>query len=63
MQARCENLSPNTLSIRLSEMKESGLIEQDNDGLWQLSPMGRKLQPALIQVNDWAHEWINTKNK
>jgi DNA-binding HxlR family transcriptional regulator len=61
MQARCENLSPDTLSTRLSEMKDAQLIVQGGDGLWQLSPLGKKLQPALMQVNDWAHEWVNIR--
>lgn len=63
MQARCENLSPNTLSTRLSEMKDACLIEQSSDGRWQLSVIGKKLQPALMQVNDWSHEWVNTRAK
>lgn len=57
MQAACEQMSPNTLSTRLSELKEAGIVGHDPNGNWALTPLGCQLGPALSALNNWASDW------
>lgn len=57
LQALCDQMSPNTLSTRLAELKEAGIVAHDPDGNWALTPLGRKLGPALKALDTWSSEW------
>jgi len=53
-------MSPHTLSIRLSELREAGVVAHDPDGDWTLTPLGRKLGPVLTALDQWSAEWERT---
>lgn len=57
MQALCDQMSPNTLSTRLSELEEAGIAAHDANGDWELTPLGRKLGPSLKALGAWAAAW------
>lgn len=57
MQARCNQLSPTTLSTRLGELKEAGLVAHDERGAWQLTQLGKSLKPVLTELVLWSDEW------
>ncbi len=57
LQALCDQMSPNTLSTRLAELKEAGIVAHDARGDWILTPLGRKLGPALRALDTWSAEW------
>ena len=57
MQARCNQLSPTTLSTRLSELEEAGIVTHTSDGAWTLTELGRNLKPALKALVIWSDEW------
>lgn len=57
LQALCDQMSPNTLSTRLAELREAGIVGHDADGNWALTPLGRKLGPALKALDTWSAEW------
>jgi DNA-binding HxlR family transcriptional regulator len=57
MQALCDQMSPNTLSTRLGELKEAGIVAHDAKGDWTLTPLGRQLGPALEALQTWAVAW------
>lgn len=57
MQALCDQMSPNTLSTRLGELKEAGIVAHDANGDWTLTPLGRKLGPALKALDQWSADW------
>ena len=57
MQTLCEQMSPNTLSTRLSELKEAKVVAHDAHGNWALTPLGRQLGPALKELVSWASAW------
>ena len=59
MRALCDGMSPNTLSTRLGELKEAGIVAHDEDGNWALTPLGRKLGPALRALAKWSDEWAD----
>ena len=56
-----EHLPPNLLSQRLKRLMEWGLVEreayQDRPVRYryQLTPRGRELEPALLQIMRWGH--------
>lgn len=48
-------LPPSTLNTRLRELRDSGLI--DNEDGYRLSEQGRLLLPALDPLQAWAGGW------
>lgn len=60
LQARCEQMSPNTLSTRLSELREAGIVAHDAVGNWTLTPLGRELGPALKELQRWSNTWATS---
>lgn len=57
LQARCEKMSPDTLSTRLNELKVAGIVENNGLGHWQLSSLGHAMEPALVELNSWSESW------
>lgn len=57
LQTRCEKMSPDTLSTRLNELKVAGIVENNSQGLWQLSALGYAMESALVELNGWAELW------
>ena len=47
-------ISPSVLSARLSELVESGILEQDAGRRYRLSGRGRELAPLLYELNRWS---------
>jgi DNA-binding HxlR family transcriptional regulator len=63
LQACCEQLSPNTLSTRLSELKQAGLVDNSSTGLWQITELGEKLKPSLLELSKWSKQWAQELQK
>lgn len=57
MQLLCDRMSPDTLSTRMVELKEAGIVVSGKDGALVLTSLGRKLAPALTELDAWATEW------
>lgn len=57
LQALCDQMSPHTLSTRLAELKEAGIVAHDENGDWALTPLGRRLGPALKALDLWSADW------
>lgn len=56
LQARCDGLSPSTLSTRLGELRDAGLVT-DDDGRNALTPLGTQLLQALAPLQQWSRDW------
>lgn len=56
LQERCDGMSSSVLNQRLRELREAAVIEHDSDG-YRLSAEGRRLEPSLAALNDWAERW------
>ena len=63
LQVRCEKMSPDTLSTRLNELKVAEIIENNEQGQWQLSALGHAMEPALTSLNDWSESWAKQLSK
>jgi DNA-binding HxlR family transcriptional regulator len=53
LQARCDGMSPSSLSQRLGELAEAGLVEE-RDGARALTADGRSLGHAFAPLYAWA---------
>jgi DNA-binding HxlR family transcriptional regulator len=56
LQARCDEVSPTSLSQRLRELRAAGVLD-DAGGAIGLSPEGEQLLAALEPLNEWAARW------
>jgi DNA-binding HxlR family transcriptional regulator len=56
LQARCDDISPSSLSQRLADLAEAGLVEE-RDGARALTAEGRSLGAAFLPLNAWAERW------
>ncbi len=54
---RCDGMSSSVLYQRLEELSAAGLIEQDDEGRYELTEVGTKLGKALHPLDRWAKEW------
>ena len=60
LRRRLKGVSPSVLSERLTQLERRGLIERRVLGppaastVYELSEMGRALQPAMIELTKWG---------
>jgi DNA-binding HxlR family transcriptional regulator len=57
LRARCDDMSSSVLYARLSELRTAGLVAQDNDDAYGLTPIGRQLGQAIDPLQRWAERW------
>lgn len=57
LQAACGGLSPSVLQERLSELAAARLVAHDGASGYALTPLGRRLMPALLALDGWSREW------
>ena len=50
-------MSSSVLYQRLDELTSAGIVEQDDDGRYELTAVGAKLGRALHPLDRWAKEW------
>ncbi len=60
LQRRCDAMSPSTLSQRLAELREAGLVESDPEGLHRATAQARSLGEHLEPLDRWAKRWART---
>lgn len=61
MQGRCDELSPSTLSQRLTDLRDAGLVTTDAGGRNDLTPTGRALLLAMEPLLDWSRAWADSR--
>lgn len=61
LQQRCDGVSPTVLNTRLRELRDAGLIEQDDFKAHRQTPLGQDLQEALSPLQAWSERWANSK--
>ena len=62
LQARCDGMSPSSLSQRLAELAEAGLVEE-RAGERGLTAEGRSLGAAFAPLNVWAERWAARRRR
>ncbi|UFX46601.1 helix-turn-helix transcriptional regulator [Bradyrhizobium sp. 41S5] len=56
LRAACDEASPAILQTRLTELRESGLVELTDDG-YSLTALGRELLQTFTPLNRFAERW------
>lgn len=57
LKRRTDDISSSALARRLSGLRESGIVETNDDGAYELTTLGLGLGPALGPLWFWADEW------
>ena len=57
LQARCDGMSPSVLSQRLFELQQAGIVSQDEQSRYCLTPEGAELFNSLAPLHEWARRW------
>jgi DNA-binding HxlR family transcriptional regulator len=64
LQAALGGLNPATLSLRLKELENAGLVERHAEGgqrlpvAYGLTAMGRELGAVVEHLNAWGKKWL-----
>lgn len=59
----CDGLSSSVLYDRLRELREAGLVDQDEAGEYRLTDLGASLRSALAPLDDWAGRWAEATGR
>jgi DNA-binding HxlR family transcriptional regulator len=57
LRAACDEASPTVLQVRLSELREAGLVELGPAGGYGLTPLGRELLETFLPLHHFAERW------
>jgi DNA-binding HxlR family transcriptional regulator len=57
LQQRCDTMSSSVLRQRLSELADAGIVAQDPDGGYALTPLGQEAYQALRPLVRWSARW------
>lgn len=57
LKERCDGMSSSVLYDRLRELSDAGLVNRDEGGDYELSPLGERLGFALAPLDAWARDW------
>jgi DNA-binding HxlR family transcriptional regulator len=56
LRAACDDMSPSVLNLRLTELRDAGIVELTDSG-YTLTGSGRDLLRAFKPLNEWAKRW------
>jgi DNA-binding HxlR family transcriptional regulator len=57
LRAACDEASPTILQARLSEVRETGLVELAAASGYRLTPLGRELFETFLPLHRFAERW------
>jgi DNA-binding HxlR family transcriptional regulator len=57
LQEACGDISPSVLNQRLSELRESNIVEHEKSIGYKLSAQGKSLIRCFAPLNAWAKNW------
>jgi DNA-binding HxlR family transcriptional regulator len=56
LQHACGDISPSVLNQRLADLRETALVELQDDG-YTLTPLGREFEAHFLPLTIWAENW------
>ncbi|MFT4570928.1 MAG: DNA-binding HxlR family transcriptional regulator [Hyphomicrobiaceae bacterium] len=59
IQEACGGLSPTVVNTRLRELRENGIVSNDEQG-YALTAQGRRLGKILQSLDLWSNGWAKT---
>ncbi|HEY6472148.1 MAG TPA: helix-turn-helix domain-containing protein [Acidimicrobiales bacterium] len=60
LRERCDNMSSSVLYERLNELRAAKLVDQQDDGTYALTQLGRDLGEAIAPLQRWAERWSSS---
>lgn len=63
LQDRCEEMSSSVLNKRLSELREAGVVDLQDEGGYYLTAEGRSLCAAIADLNAWSKRWASRRSR
>jgi DNA-binding HxlR family transcriptional regulator len=57
LRSRCDSMSPSVLYQRLKDLRQAGLVGQDESERYRLTPLGLALGEAIEPLNRWSATW------
>lgn len=57
LRTSCDEASPTVMQVRLSELREAGLIELVQGDGYGLTELGRELNQTLLPLSRFAERW------
>jgi DNA-binding HxlR family transcriptional regulator len=57
LRERCDAMSPSVLAQRLTELRDAGILELEQRGVYRLTAEGAELLVVLRPVRQWAERW------
>jgi DNA-binding HxlR family transcriptional regulator len=61
LRAACDEASPTVLQVRLSELRQAGLVELEPAGGYRLTELGRELLEKFLPLHRFAERWSKLK--
>lgn len=61
LRAACSDISPTILNTRLAELRDSGIVELNDDG-YSLTGEGKELVQELLGLHEWADRWAKRRS-
>jgi DNA-binding HxlR family transcriptional regulator len=61
LRGRCDDMSSSVLYERLDDLLHAGLIAQDDQLDYGLTPIGRELGKALEPLMQWSDRWARRR--
>jgi DNA-binding HxlR family transcriptional regulator len=59
LQQRCDGMSSSVLAQRLAELRDAGIVANERDGGYALTPDGSTLLEVLVPLDRWAERWAS----
>ncbi len=56
LRARCDDVSPTSLNLRLKELRALRLVDHDDDG-FGYTKWGQELGEQLLNLSEWSSRW------
>lgn len=57
LQSACGDISPTVLNSRLAELRDAGIVANDDATGYALTVEGKRLLAELTGLHDWAERW------
>jgi DNA-binding HxlR family transcriptional regulator len=61
LRAACDEASPTVLQVRLSDLRQAGLVELMPGNGYRLTEMGRDLLETFLPLHRFAERWSKRK--
>ena len=59
LQERCDQVSPTSLNNRLKQLRESQIIDHNDNG-YGFTELGQNLGDQLLELSHWSKKWAKS---